>query len=246
MKKNAKSSSLAPPTYPHMPPFFPQGPARQTFLGTSHKLPQQPDPEQRRIRECCQLHTSMRRGPKLSRSSGLLPHCPGYQEITQLLIPGARSLPNRLATLSLHSPIPTLTIYLGTEHAPCREYLLCENALKGMSFILVPWLWPRTSLFFPWWSSETCCWGRCPHSPQALIRVIQLCADLCLEASSLSPCHLSPKLREEDWIVPGVYISMRSFPLSIKSCVSTHMPLRSIGPGKKVRSSQKSLDSFTL
>lgn len=64
------------------------------------------------------------------------------------LAPG--SLPSRLATLSLHSPTPTLTIRLGAEEAPCREYLLSENALKGKSFLLIPRLGPRTALFFPW------------------------------------------------------------------------------------------------
>ena len=55
-------------------------------------------------------------------------------------------------------------------------------------------------------------WGRCHCSSQALIRVMQPCADLCLEVSALSPCHLSPKFREGECIAPGFTLAWNTLP----------------------------------
>lgn len=147
------------------------------------------------------------------------PCCPGSRyppqrtELQGLCSPPFHSTPPLLPLPYVHLRKLTDQGIISWMRKPRRE---------RFSYWLHVWQSRAPSLyFFLWWfiqgSSEMACWGTHHCPAQALIGVIQPGVNLWLEASSLPPCHSSPKLWEEDFIVPGVSISMKSFSFSVKS-----------------------------
>lgn len=181
----------------------------------------------------------MRGDPKHYRPSGLLsngpryPHSrswtrlPGSRWWTQL--PGSRKPPLWAELHWPFSPLPPPH----PSPAPSLPFTRASRPKKAHSRgIFTKWEHPEGKDFPTWlhvWLSGTSslyffhgdssrdhqrqpAWGRCHCSPQALIRVMQPCAGWCLEASSLSPCHLSPKFRAGECIVPGFTLAWNTSP----------------------------------
>lgn len=164
----------------------------------------------------------MKGDPKHCRPSA--PSCPGS------------SLMHRATLTLLSPPLPYPYQHTPPEEAHSRGIFIEWERPEGkdfstdyMSGVL------EHLLFFPWWfiqgSWETGCWERCRCLPKlwsGLYNIVLIYA--WKPPHSLPLCHLSPKPREEDYIVPGNYMSMKSFFLTIKLY---DMPLHDTGPGRK-------------